>query len=276
MGHDSPAAVSPVAPPGHPELGEGGWGSPALGPGAAAGLRLRARALPYRHSRHGAGNTLSGAGPWHSVATPIRSVRPCSPRDAPLALPRSKVSVFPLWRGDRGWFVPRLRSRILPAALAGFGVHIWGHTHGTSPAVLPRLGSARGPGGPGGPCPAHLAEVPGDGGDVVAGALVDEALLRQHVLVALVLISEENRVLCGDSERWGRGSASYPPSPAQSPPTPLPRDVPVSDQGWIWWERRQRAGAAPVCKSCWRISTEFDLSRWEFFSGLVVSSPAFP
>lgn len=84
-------------------------------------------------------------------------------------------------------------------------------------------------GGPGGPCPAHLAKVPGGGGDVVAGALVDESLLGQHVLAALVLVSEENRVLCRESERWGWGSAPRPPARLRVPP--LPGDVLGSDWG---------------------------------------------
>lgn len=77
-----------------------------------------------------------------------------------------------------------------------------------------------------GPCCAHLPKVPGCGGYVVPGAHVDEPLLGQHVLTALVLFLQVHCILCGESEGWGHwdraagaGAAPVPKAAQEFPPS---------------------------------------------------------
>lgn len=77
-----------------------------------------------------------------------------------------------------------------------------------------------------GPCCAHLPKVPGCGGYVVPGAHVDEPLLGQHVLTALVLFLQVHCILCGESEGWGHwdraagaGAAPVPEAAQEFPPS---------------------------------------------------------
>jgi len=185
----SPTPTGPAAPPEQPGARGGRPGSP----------RTRAQ--------RGCGGCLIGAAgsaparyrvPALGAAWPPR-LGACSlggpPGSAPLALPRFDVSASP----------PRKDVSVCLSH---------GCVVGLDPPEVLGWGSR----GCRGAVPAHLAEVPGGGGDVVAGALVDEPLLGQHVLVTLVLVLEENRVLCGESWSWGQGRGSAPhPGPAQSP-----------------------------------------------------------
>ncbi|KAL2296931.1 hypothetical protein Nmel_014982, partial [Mimus melanotis] len=85
---------------------------------------------------------------------------------------------------------------------AAFGVRVCErHTHGTSPCVLQHQSwVSQGSRGSQGALPTHLAKVPGDAEDVIRGALVDKPVLGQHVLTSLILVTQENCVLCGDSK----------------------------------------------------------------------------